>query len=281
MTNYFVIFNPAARSEKSRRLQQFLPTQATVAATTGPGDAQRLAAQAARAGYPCVVAAGGDGTVNEVVNGLGPHGPALGVLPLGTVNVFARELGLPRRLDAAWAVIAAGRTRTMDLGCATARGVSRYFVQLAGVGFDAWAVQHASGTLKKRIGPMSYVWAGLKAVATPCAPVAVGEHRGVAVLVGNGRFYGGRFLLFPRARLDDGLLDVCVFERGRYVDVLRYVVAVARGRHARLPDVRYFQAAEFECRAVAGSAPVEVDGELAGHAPVRFAVVPGALRVRC
>jgi len=286
MAKLFVIYNPAARGAKTRRLRLFLAAQAAgdvvLAATTGPGHARQLAADAARAGHGCVVAAGGDGTVNEVVNGLGPGGPVLGVLPVGTANVFARELGLPRRLAAAWAVVAAGRTRTIDLGCATAEGTTRYFVQLAGVGFDAWAVELASWELKKKIGPLSYVWAGLQALARPCGRVEVtgpAPAQGMAVLIGNGRFYGGPFTMFPRARLDDGLLDVCVFERGGYADVARYTVAVALGRHARLRDVRYFQAAEFECRPVAGPAPVEVDGELAGRAPVRFAVLPRALRV--
>ncbi len=318
MARFFVIFNPAARGEKSRRLLRFLQTKAAtgdvvLAATSGPGDARRLAAEAAQAGHGCVVAAGGDGTVNEVVNGLGPEGPVLGVLPLGTVNVFAQELRLPRRLAAAWAVLAAGRTRTIDLGCATAGGSSRYFVQLAGVGFDAWAVQHASWELKKKVGPLSYIWAGLKAVAKPCGRVQVAcesanwpalperggsslpvsepaakrfvqhegqRQEGAVVLIGNGRFYGGPFPLFPRARLDDGQLDVCVFERGGYADVLRYTAAVALGRHPRLADVRYLQAPEFTCQPIAGSAPFQLDGELAGQAPVRFTLVERALRVR-
>jgi YegS/Rv2252/BmrU family lipid kinase len=288
MTKFFVIFNPAARGERARKLQQFLESKTsaavTLAATTAPGDAQRLATQALANGHELIVAAGGDGTVNEVINGIGTSGATLGVLRGGTVNVFGHELGIPNNLAAAWAILERGQTRAIDLACAHTAGDARYFVQLAGVGFDAWAVQHASWELKKKIGSLSYLWAGLKGVGSPHVNVEVATNgsgalgRGVAVLIGNGRFYGGRFALFPDARLDDGKLDVCVFESGGYLDVLRYAQGVVRGVHTKFRDVRYFQAEHFECRA-SGAAPFEVDGELAGAAPVRFTVIPRALRV--
>jgi YegS/Rv2252/BmrU family lipid kinase len=287
MTKFFVIFNPAARGEKSRRLLQFLQTKAaqgaaTLAATSGPGNARQLAAQAVQAGYSCIVAAGGDGTVNEVVNGIGRSGVPLGILPLGTVNVFTRELGISRNLGAAWAVIERGHVRTLDLPLARFGDSERCFVQLAGVGFDAAAVRTASWELKKRIGPLSYVWAGLKAMSDHHADVEVrapGETaRGVAVLIGNGRFYGGSFRLFPDARPDDGRLDVCVFETVNYFDVLRHGLSILRAAHVRARGVKYFQAAQITCTAPA-SVAVELDGEDVGQAPVEFTVAPQALRV--
>jgi len=231
-----------------------------------------------------ILAAGGDGTINEVINGIGTSGTALGVLPLGTVNVFAHELRIPRKLDAAWAVIHGGHTRTIDLARTQANGSTRYFVQLAGVGFDAHAVRTASWDLKKRIGPLSYVWAGLKALSKPHPPIEISVNgsgplgSGVAVLVGNGRFYGGPFALFPKARLDDGLLDICVFRTVGYWDVLRYGQGILRGVHIGFGDVKYFQAENLACR-VTGPTPFELDGEDAGDAPVTFSVVPRALRV--
>ncbi len=267
-----VIFNPAARGEKSQRLRQFLESKqsdrVTLAPTRQPGDATRLAAAAGE--HDVVVAAGGDGTINEVVNGL--NGAALGVLPLGTVNVFAQELGIPRDLEAAWAAIEAGQTRTIDLACAEAGGRRRYFCQLGGVGFDARAVRAASWRLKKQIGPLSYVWAGLKTMRAP-GVVKFNGIEGVALLIGNGRFYGGRYRLFPEAKLDDGLLDACFFER---VSLLRYGPAILLGRHTRMAGVHYFQAKEFSCDSVA---PFQLDGEDAGDGPVRFSVSPRALRV--
>jgi diacylglycerol kinase (ATP) len=288
MDKLFVIFNPAARGEKTRRVRKFLEAKAghsvILAPTERAGDARLLAARAVREGFSVIVAAGGDGTINEVVNGIGTSGVALGVLPLGTVNVFAQELRIPRRIDAAWHVIQMGSTRTIDLACAEAGAVTRYFVQLAGVGFDAQAVRDASWELKKKIGPFSYVWAGIKTLGTTLAQVEVSVNgsgpraAGAAVLVGNGRFYGGPFALFPKARMDDGLLDVCVFENCGYLDVLRYGQGILRGAHIDLGDVEYFQAERLVCTAP-GATPFELDGEDAGDAPVTFSIVPRALQV--
>ena len=298
MHKVFAIFNPAARGEKSQRLRQFLESKAssdsgiTLAGTHCPGDARPLAMQAAAEGYELIVAAGGDGTVNEVVNGIGRSGVALGVLPLGTANVFARALGVPLELNAAWKVIERGRTLAIDLPVAKFGGAERYFVELAGVGFDAVVVRTASWELKKKIGPLSYVWAGMKAVSRKHTDVevvldnAAPRARGAAVLIGNGRFYGGPFELFPEAKLDDGRLDVCVFESVGYFDMLRYGRAALRGTHVRLHDVQYFQADNFICRTAspnpevgAATAPFELDGEDIGQAPVQFSVFPRALRV--
>jgi diacylglycerol kinase (ATP) len=288
MDKLFVIFNPVARGEKTSRIRKFLEGKAghsvILAPTQRAGDARLLAARAVQEGFRIIVAAGGDGTINEVVNGMGTSGAALGVLPLGTVNVFAQELRIPRRIDAAWHVIQTGAGRTIDLACAEAGAVTRYFVQLAGVGFDAQAVRDASWELKKKIGPLSYVWAGIKALGTTLAQVEVSVNGsgqravGAAVLVGNGRFYGGPFVLFPKARMDDGLLDVCVFEKCGYLDVLRYGQGILRGAHIDLGDVEYFQAERLVCTAP-GTTPFELDGEDAGDAPVTFSIVPRALRV--
>ena len=298
MHRVFAIFNPAARGEKSQRLRQFLESKTsrdsgiTVARTRCPGDARPLAMQAVADGYEVIVAAGGDGTINEVVNGIGRSGVALGVLPLGTANVFARELGVPLDFAGAWAVIERGRTRVIDLPLARFGGAERYFVQLAGVGLDAAIVRAASWGLKKRIGPLSYVWAGLKTVSRArarvevCSDNATPRARGVAVLIGNGRLYGGPFKLFPEAKLDDGRLDVCVFENAGYLDMVRYAQAALRGAHTRLRDVQCFQADQFICRAAssdseagAATVPFELDGEDVGQTPVQFSVLPRALRV--
>src|ERR1035437_727870 len=259
MDKLFVIFNPVARGEKSQRVRRFLEAKAghsvTVAPTERAGDARLLAARAVQEGFRIIVAAGGDGTINEVVNGIGTSDAALGVLPLGTVNVFAHELRIPRRIEAAWQVIQTGETRTIDLARAEAGAAARYFVQLAGVGFDARAVRTASWELKKKIGPLSYVWAGIKTLGTALPQVEVSvdgsgpRAAGTAVLVGNGRFYGGPFALFPKARMDDGLLDVCVFESCGYLDMLRYGQGILRGAHIDLGDVEYFQANRLVCTA--------------------------------
>jgi YegS/Rv2252/BmrU family lipid kinase len=288
MAKLFVIFNPAARGEKSQRLRRFLESKAgpdvTLAPTTRAGDATRLAAGGAASGHDVIVAAGGDGTINEVINGFAAANATLGLLPLGTANVFARELRIPINLPRAWALLERGATRTVDLACAEFGGQCRWFVQLAGVGLDAQAVRMASWELKKRVGPLSYVWAGLQALRHRANPVeVVGADgavlaSGAAVLIGNGRLYGGPFRLFPEARLDDGLLDVCVFEKVGHFNMLRHTLGVLCGIHTHWWGVEYFQAAQFTCRAASPTA-VQLDGEDAGDVPVLFRVSARALRV--
>ncbi|HWI60084.1 MAG TPA: YegS/Rv2252/BmrU family lipid kinase, partial [Bacillota bacterium] len=222
-----VIFNPTARGEKAKRFRRHLDefgSRSTLKLTTAPGDARRLAAQAVSEGFDTIVAAGGDGTLNEVLNGLGdvPEGferARLAVLPLGTVNVFARELAIPTRLERAWEVIGRGQETRIDLPCVEyqANGGSqrRYFAQLAGAGLDARAIELVHWPLKKKIGPLAYVWAGLQALrGKPAQITAAGAQQaatGGLVLIGNGRLYGGPYQIFPKADLRDGLLEVCVF----------------------------------------------------------------------
>src|ERR1035441_8864986 len=167
-----VIFNPAARGDKARRFRRHLDDigrESTLKHTAAVGDARRLAAEAVSEGFDSIVAAGGDGTLNEVVNGMGdvPDGferARLGVLPLGTVNVFARELAIPTKLETAWAAIRQGRETRIDLPRADyhADGTPgrRYFAQMAGAGLDARAVEQVQWQLKKRIGQLAYVVAG-------------------------------------------------------------------------------------------------------------------------
>ncbi len=171
-----MIFNPAARGEKARRFRRQLDAigaQCAFKATTAPGDARRLAAEAVRDGFDLIAAAGGDGTVNEVLNGIGdaPDGFArarLGVLPLGTVNVFARELKIPLKVENAWEVLQRGHETKIDLPRVefSADGVlqKRYFCQLAGAGLDARAIELVDWQHKKQVGKLAYVIAGLKAL---------------------------------------------------------------------------------------------------------------------
>jgi len=291
-----VIFNPAARGNKARHFRRQLDgigAECALKATAAPGDARRLAAEAVGEGYDLIVAAGGDGTVNEVLNGIGdaPDGFArarLGVLPLGTVNVFAREMKIPLRLGRAWEILRRGREMKIDLPCAEfsddGRSQRRYFIQLAGAGFDARAIELVDWQHKKKVGPLAYVVAGLKALretksqisaredARPTGPKFSGE----LVLVGNGKFYGGPFEFFPEADLRDGLLDVCVLPRVNWPALLRPVAGLLARR--KLPEraVRRFRAPAFE---LDGEAGFELDGEWIGSLPVKFSAEREKLRV--
>src|SRR5436190_11493079 len=232
-----VIFNPSARGDKARRFRRHLDeiaTQATLKLTAAPGDARRFAEEAVAEGFEAVVAAGGDGTLNEVLNGIGdaPEGferTRLGVLPLGTVNVFARELALPTKLELAWQIIRAGRDARIDLPSVEYQSNGtlqrRYFAQLAGAGLDARAIELVKWQVKKAVGPLAYVIAGLHALlGAPSRIEVCADGQKLAaelVLIGNGRLYGGQFKLFPKADLRDGLLEVCVLPRVNWFTLVR------------------------------------------------------------
>jgi diacylglycerol kinase (ATP) len=278
-----VILNPAARGERAKRLREKIAAvslDATVRSTGSPGDAAALAVRAVAQGYDTVVAAGGDGTINEVVNGLAGAHVTFGILPVGTMNVFATELGIPQNnLAKAWQVIEDGCTRQFDLP----RANQEYFVQLAGVGLDAEVVRHTTPDSKKALGPMSYLLtlaqvAARKPPKVRIEPVDGPPREGSFVLVGNGRFYGGPFVLFKKARLDDGLLDVLVFQNQSHWDLIRYFQAIVFGNHAALPDVEYFQSRGLRLTS-RETVPVEIDGELSGTLPYEFGFSMGKLNV--
>ena len=293
-----VIFNPAARGNKARHFRRQLDaigSQCALKATAAPGDARRLAAEAVGEGYDLIAAAGGDGTLNEVLNGLGdvPDGFArvrLGVLPLGTVNVFARELKIPLRLERAWEVLRRGRETKIDLPRVefsnNGRTELRYFIQLAGAGLDARAIELVDWQHKKKVGPLAYVIAGLKALREPKPQITAREDTrpagqnftGDLVLIGNGKFYGGPFEIFPQAGLSDGMLDICVLPRIDFPALLRCAPDFLARR--KLPEklVRRFRAASFELSGDT-AASFELDGELAGKLPVKFSVQRERLRV--
>ena len=288
--NLLVILNPAAHSEKAGRLADRIREvagDAEIRLSSMPGDAERIALEAAAEGYGSIVAAGGDGTVNEVVNGIVASGRGdvtLGILPVGTMNVFAVELGLPlNSLRKAWDVVLAGHARQIDLPQCVTGDSRRCFVQLAGVGLDAEVVRRTSRESKNALGPLSYLLSLAQVVGEkpPLVTLLDGEGRersGSFVLLGNGRYYGGPFRVFRRGVPDDGLLDVLVFRNQSPWDLLRYLHAIAMGQHADLPDVEYFQTLSLEARSE-GQVPFELDGEMAGFLPVSFSLLREGLRV--
>ena len=289
-----LIFNPAARGDKARRFRESLGQlrdKYSLLETTAPGSATDLAAQAVRAGYKTVIASGGDGTINEVVNGLarerdGLSQVQLGILPLGTMNVFARELGIPLKAKRAWETIRLGQARSVDLPMARLQTdygqADRCFVQMAGTGLDADAVGGVSLALKKKIGPLAYLFSTFAALkAKPPMLTAKwdgGSAQGEWMCVGNGRFFGGPVVLFPDAKLNDGRLDLCVFPRINTGSVLRGVVSMALGQIADWPGAEHHRVSELTLDGPAGTR-VQADGDFIGTLPVTIALRARALRV--
>ncbi len=289
-----VIFNPTARGEKAKKFQRHLDSIAqhsSLKRTAAAGDARRLAAEAVAEGCDLVVAAGGDGTLNEVLNGIGdaPDGfqrARLGVLPLGTVNVFAQELGVPAKFEAAWELIQTGQETRIDLPLVEYRsgGVQqrRYFAQLAGAGLDARAIELVKWQVKKMVGPLAYVMAGAHALlGPPCeikATLGAESVLGELVLIGNGRLYGGQYKLFPKADLRDGLLEVCLFPRVNWATLARCSPGLLLNGTLPASATRLFQTKSLTLTSEK-PAPLQIDGELIGELPATFSIEKGRLRV--
>jgi diacylglycerol kinase (ATP) len=278
-----VIFNPAAKGDKARFVENNLRSIARnveLWATDGPGQALALARQAVAQGSDVVVAAGGDGTINEVVNGIADSSVALGVLPLGTMNVFAYELGLPLpQIQKCWEVIEQGRIKKIDLPSAN----HQFFVQLAGVGLDAQAVEATDGSMRRNMGPFSYLVSAAQVISLPPPRLEVAcgggrQFEASFVLIGNGRHYGGPFSVFTQAANDDGLLDVLAFRNQGYADMFRYLQGLLLGKPEQVPDIEYLQTASVLVNSNQDT-PVEVDGEVSLRTPVCFALSPRQLRV--
>lgn len=262
-----------------------------VQTTRGPGHATMLAAAAAASGATVVAACGGDGTVNEVVNGLASTDAALAVVPTGTANVWAREAGVPLDVARAVGLIPRARWARFDLGqVRVASGAERRFLLMCGVGLDAAAVVQADADVlgKRRLGLAHYVATAVGVLLRSRAVEATVRVDGIRqdaamlqVLIGNTRLYGGVTQLTSGAFADDGLLDVCTFSaRSLPQRLLLGARALGGGLDRRAGGgIAYRRGREIEVATVdpARPLPVQADGEHIGETPVRVTVEPGAL----
>ena len=287
-----VIYNPAAgQRDEHGQLQAALRFLAlhgwsvSVEATLGRGDATTYARHAVVAGHNAVVVVGGDGSINEAVQALAHSGTALGVLPRGTGNVWAREVGIPlHNLPEAARAMVDGQVHTVDLGMAG----DRYFLMWTGIGFDASLVKELEETqpgFKRQWGMAAFLVRGaalaLSFVGSRLEYRINGRRirrRTIMAVLANGRRYAAYLDLAPNARLDDGLLDLYIFKGRGWLYTLRHFAGMASGLHVRDPEVEYFQVEKVGVKGRA-SLPVHTDGELAGETPMEFRVAPAALHV--
>jgi YegS/Rv2252/BmrU family lipid kinase len=287
-----VIHNPVAGRRRSRRFHavlrglEALGCEVSLRKTAGPGDATRLAREAGPDDGDILVAAGGDGTINEVVNGLmaaaGPVRLPLGVLPLGTSNVLAKEIGLGGDPAAVALTITEGRACSVSLGrISDATGGAHAFVLMAGAGVDAHAVADVNPALKRWAGPAAYVWAALRQAwrsggVTYRVLIDDVPHEASSLIVAKASRYGGPFIVARAARIDVPFFQVCLFERGGFVAMACYAGAVVLGQLHRVPSVRMVPATRVHIEGPPGE-PVQCDGDVLAHLPVDIEIVPDAL----
>lgn len=292
-----LIFNPAAGQRdiagELRQVVGYLESQRwdmTLRRTFGPGDAITYAREAVANGFDMAIAAGGDGTLGQVASGLAGSDCILGVLPVGTGNVWAHMMGLPQwsplsrttLLDAA-RILVEGEVHPIDLG----RAGDRHFVLWAGIGFDAQVTQGVEPhrEIRRNLGNVAYYVAtialGLGLRGTRVSVSIDGRtmrQRLIMAVVTNAQLYGPTVRLAPQAQLDDGELDVYLFKGDNLLDALRHIIGVVIGRHHRDPKVQTYRARQVEVYADR-PLPVQLDGDPVGYTPTSIVVVPRALRV--
>ncbi|MGH3329563.1 MAG: lipid kinase [Streptomycetales bacterium] len=236
-------------------------------------------------GHDLLILGGGDGTVSSVVDFLVGHEVALGLLPLGTANDFARTLGIPFELEAACRAIADGQVVDVDLGLIG----HNYYVNVASVGMSAGVTQALSPTLKKRAGKLAYSLATVSAFAKhrPFSArltfpdgdhTPVQYHRLLQIAIGNGRFYGGGMVVSPESGIDDSALDVYAVERGRFRDLVDIARRIRSGDLLGAAGAHQFRTTRIHLE-TDPVMPVNVDGELVAHTPQMFSLARNALHV--
>jgi diacylglycerol kinase (ATP) len=287
-TRALIVYNPSAGQAESfeqelraaATLWQHHGWQVELRPTSGPGDGTRIAREAAAQGWHVVVAAGGDGTINEVVNGLVGTQTALASLPVGTVNVWIREIGLPLHPRATAEALLRAQVRRIDLG----RAGNRYFLLMAGVGFDAAVVEEVRPPEKRRLGALAYalraVFVALRYRGERVRVVLDGRRVGgrmLLVVIGNSQLYGGIVKITARAVIDDGLLDVCIIKGSSFLSAPLRFASILMRRYNLDPKIEYHRARSVRVES-RRRLPVQVDGDHIGQTPMTFEVVPGALR---
>lgn len=282
--NITVIYNPTAGGGRARRLRQLMRALEEGGAsvrlyyTRAPGDATRYLRALEEQGE-CVVAAGGDGTTNDVINGLKP-GVALALFPIGTANVLAREVNMPKRPAAAAKVILEGRT----LAVTPARLNGRRFMVMCGIGYDAWVVDQVDLILKRRLGKLAYLLSMIRQL------FRYGEVRYritvdgrpldcFSAIITHGRYYGGGFLLSRKASLSRPSLQVLMFQRPGLLFLLRCLVALVLGRMERVPGVASLNAERVTVSAPTLE-PIQADGDPVGFLPAVIEMESQAVPMR-
>jgi YegS/Rv2252/BmrU family lipid kinase len=246
--------------------------------TTGPGNATELARQQVAAGRDLIIVSGGDGTINEVVNGMAGSSVPLAVLPAGSANVLAKELNLPWSPWRAAEYIPRGVVRRIALG----RAGQRHFIAVAGAGADANIVYQVAKRSKMRLGTLSYWLESFRQLFLydfPEFTVRIGEETLASTLlvVSRTRHYGGPVQITRRADLFGDQFEICLFPRRLPIVYLVYFLAQLVGQLESFPEVRFRRGQELRAERGMPRIHVQVDGELAGQLPTDFVIVPNAL----
>ena len=286
-----LIANPAAKRASERKIRKAVELlkasgrEVKVFLTGRRGDAEGMARKAAESGASLIIASGGDGTFNEVMNGIANTDARMAILPMGTTNVLAKELDVPETVEGAIGVALKMRAHLVSLGridfLSDSSPATRYFCLMAGIGFDGETVRSVSGVLKKYSGKGAYILGGVKTLMKYCPEpltftVDGQRYTGYSGIIGKASRYGGNFEVTPDARLGNPDLYVFIMHGKKQFDLVRYTLGVLAGRHLGFKDITYRKAHSIS---VEGNACIQIDGDYIGRTPAAITVAPDSLRL--
>ena len=255
----------------------------SIETTKQPGHATKLAKAAVDQNIDAIIVVGGDGTINEVINGISHTDIALGVIPFGTANVFSLEFNLPLEINDACQKIMDGKCKKIDLG----KMNGKYFSCMTGIGFDAHVIKCADRYLKRVFGALSYILIGIKEYFTyKFNPIVLKIDdnptpiNGYIVIIGNSKYYGGQMVFAPKADPTDGLLDVCVFKYKNIVPTLLGIIQMKLGIIKHNAFIKYYQAKSIQVDQ-SGAHKIHIDAEYTCNTPANISVQANALWVIC
>lgn len=285
-----LIYNPTSgREEMKKRLSDILQKlergglETSCHATIGEGDATLAATEAIDRGFDIIIAAGGDGTLNEVISGMAEreHRPKLGILPVGTTNDFARALRIPKDWEQACDIICKQFTHTIDVGKVN----RRYFINIAGGGSLTELTYEVPSKLKTMIGQLAYYMKGLEKLPRlrPIELTVKSEEMTftedcMLFLIANSNSVGGFEKLAPHASLQDGYFDVLILKKIHLADFVRLVTLATRGEHLNDPSIVHFKTKYIEVTSP-DYTQLNLDGEFGGTLPAKFSMLPAHLDI--
>lgn len=286
-----LIANPAARRASGEKTEHAIILlrsagyEVNLRLTGKRGDAEEFAREACLENSGFIIVCGGDGTINEVINGAAYSGTNIGIIPMGTANVLAKELAIPEDIEGAVGRILNSEAHRVSLGKISFTRYSplttRYFSLMAGIGFDADAVYGISGGMKKYSGKWAYIASGLRMLfryspARLSFVVDGTAYGGYSAIIGKTSRYGGNFKATPDADITRPELYACIMHGKRRIDVLRYVYGIVTGRHLSFKDVTYLKALSLK---IDGTAHVQIDGDYIGTTPATVSIAENVLKL--
>ncbi len=290
-SSIIIIANPVAKRATEKKFQKAFfyfksrGYNTEIMFTQKKGDAEYLAKDSIKKSPLMIVAAGGDGTFNEVINGLAGSEIPMAILPFGTTNVLAKEIGVPENIKEAIDFALSRTPRKISLGKVIIKKnsltLARYFILMAGIGYDGETVFGLNETLKKISGKGSYIFSGIKTLFkfNPLELKFDIDGKiffGHSAIISNAAKYGGNFKITPDANISEPFFYVCIFKGKKRTDILKYIFGVLAGIHLRFKDIAYLKAKDIQ---INGKAHIQIDGDYLETTPAHIQVVPNIVKL--